>query len=77
MNIKAILLLSVLVFSVISCNGEQDISQLVRIGQTKREIREIFGAPYEIKIIKKTGEHIWGPEEEFWDKIPNNTNLEV
>ena len=77
MNVKTIILLSVLAFSVISCNEEQDISQLVQIGQTRQEIKKILGDPYEIKIIKKTGGHIWGPEEEFWDKIPNDTKLEV
>jgi len=49
MNVKAIILLSVLSFSVISCNEEQDMSQLVQIGKTKQEIQKILGSPYEIK----------------------------
>ncbi len=77
MNVKEIILLSLLTFSVISCNEELDISQLIQIGQTKQEIKKILGGPYEIKIIKKTRGNIWGPEEEFWDKIPNDNRLEL
>ena len=77
MNVKALILLSVITISIISCNKEQDVSQLVQIGQTRQEIKKILDDPYEVKIIMKSGGHIWGPEEEFWDKIPNGTKLEV
>lgn len=77
MKVKKIILLSVLAIFVISCNEEKDFFQLVQVGQTRQEIKNILGDPCETKIIKKTVEHIWGPEEEFWDKIPNGTKLEV
>ena len=39
MNVKEVILLAVLAFSVISCIEEKDISQLVKIGQSKQEIK--------------------------------------
>lgn len=77
MYVKAILLSLLLAFSVMSCSEEQDTFQLVRAGQTKQAIKNILGEPYEIKITKKIAGPIWGPEEEFWDKIPNGSTLEV
>ena len=77
MNVKAIMFLSILVFALLAHAEEQDISQLVRVGQTKEQIKNILGDPYEKKIIKKSREPIWGPEEEFWDKIPDGIKLEV
>jgi len=63
---------------VVSCTEEKEnVFQSVKTGQSKEEIKKALGNPYEIKIIKKTKGPIWGPEEEFWDKIPEDTQLEV
>lgn len=63
---------------VFSCSKKQeDLFQSVQTGQTKEEIKKALGEPYEIKTIRKTKGPIWGPEEEFWDKIANDTELEV
>ncbi len=77
MNVKPIIFFSVLVFALVASAEEQDISKMVQVGQTKQQIINILGDPYEKKIINKSGEPIWGPEEEFWDKIPDGTKLEV
>ena len=60
-----------------SCVTQQDISQKVEIGQTKQAIKNILREPEKVKNFKKLGGPIFGPEEEFWDKIQNGTNLEV
>jgi len=63
---------------IISCGEEQvDLFQSVQVGQSKEDITKALGKPYEILTITKTKGPIWGPEEEFWDKIPNGTELEV
>lgn len=77
MNGHAVRLLLASVWMLISCTEEHDISQLAQIGQMKQAVRQALGEPYEIKIIKKLAGPMWGPEEDFWDKIPNGTRLEV
>lgn len=49
----------------------------ITAGQSKQEIKNLLGEPAEKKIIVKRNKYIWGPEEEFWDKIPMETILEV
>jgi len=77
MNVKIIIVFSVLAWCGVACHEKQDNVRAVQVGQTKQEIKKRLGEPYEIKFIKKTAGPIWGPEEEFWDKIPNDTLLEV
>jgi len=43
----------------------------------KEDVERVLGKPYEILTITKTKGPIWGPEEEFWDKIPNGTVMEL
>lgn len=66
-----------MVFAVPLYAEEPDIFQSIKIGQTKEDIKKILNDPYETKTFEKTGKPIWGPEEEFWDKIPNGAKLEV
>jgi len=54
-----------------------EVNGKIRKGQSKQTIIELLGKPLEIKIIAKSHKFIWGPEEEFWDKIPIGTRLEV
>lgn len=56
---------------------ESDFFRLIEVGLSKTEIRALLNEPYEIKTFEKSGNPIWGPEEEFWDKIPHGTKLEV
>lgn len=77
MNGHAAATLLALAVVLVSCTETQDTSQVVQVAQTKQEVRQALGEPYEIKIIKKRAGPIWGPEEDFWDKIPNGTRLEA
>jgi hypothetical protein len=77
MNAQAATTVLALVVVLVSCTETQDILQVVQVGQSKQEIRQALGEPYEIKIIKKRAGPIWGPEEDFWDKIRDSTRLEV
>jgi hypothetical protein len=49
----------------------------IQKGQSKQAIIELLGKPLEKKMIAKSNKYIWGPEEEFWDKIPMGIRLEV
>jgi hypothetical protein len=77
MNKYAISIFLLLSFVLPLSAEESNIFQLIEIGQTRDEIKKILNAPDEIKTFVKSGHPIWGPEEEFWDKIPNGAKLEV
>lgn len=65
-------------FSVTGCERHySEIKGKVKKGQSKQTIIELIGTPLEKKIIAKNNSFIWGPEEEFWDNIPEGTRLEV
>jgi hypothetical protein len=55
----------------------QDLSERVKAGQSKEEIRKEIGDPARVIIETKSSEYIWGPEEAFWSEIPMGTELEV
>ncbi len=63
--------------SLITPSAAADIYGMVQVGQTKEAIRKLLGEPYETRVIVKSSRPIWGPEEEFWDRIPEGTRLEV
>ena len=56
---------------------KEDAFRMVVPGFPKEHIKERLGEPYETLTITKTKGPIWGPEEEFWDKIPNGTVLKM
>lgn len=72
-----VMILFAIVFSLPASAEEADIFSLVEVGLTKDEIIKILNEPYEKNTFIKTNRPIWGPEEEFWDKIPGGTKLEV
>lgn len=54
-----------------------DIGEKIKEGQSKEAIIELIGEPSAQTITVKRNKFIWGPEEEFWDKIPMETRLEI
>lgn len=60
-------------------NIDNDIMQLpqVDIGLTKSQIIGLHGQASEISNEIKSSEIIWGPEESFWHKIPQDAKLEI
>jgi len=70
-----------IVFALLLCaltaRAEDDLSHRMRVGQTKQEILAILGLPDHKESFTKSGRPIWGPEEEFWDRIPDGTRLEA
>lgn len=61
-----------------SCSSEKDLpDQLPKVGQTKGQVEKLLGKPYKHGTFKKSNEHVWGPEEDFWYGISMGTKLEV
>jgi hypothetical protein len=77
MNAGTVTCLLMLVFALPAGAADEDRSQLVQVGQTRSQITTILGNPDRKETVKKSGRPIWGPEEAFWDEIPDGTQLEV
>ncbi|KAF0143546.1 MAG: hypothetical protein FD156_2521 [Nitrospirae bacterium] len=77
--LKLILIFAFLVCFSTVCYAKDysDVESRIEKGQSKKEIVKLLGESVEKKFIVKSKEFIWGPEEEFWDKIPMGTRLEV
>ncbi|MBI4698105.1 MAG: hypothetical protein HY758_04155 [Nitrospirae bacterium] len=54
-----------------------DVEDKIKQGQSKQATIELLGEPVLKTTFIKRNKNIWGPEEEFWDKIPLETKLEV
>ena len=55
----------------------EQIKTKIKAGQSKQTVREKLGPPDMIISSVKSNKYIWGPEEEFWDKIPMGAKMEV
>lgn len=75
--LRTISLFLIFIILFASCSPRKAISTLIKTGQTREQIEKTLGEPEEIKNFKKASNFIWGPEETFWDGIPNGTLLEV
>lgn len=82
-NINYRFILFACCFFISACGAEpsidDDIKQLpqITVGQTMTDIISQHGQPKSIQHQVKQGGAIWGPEEEFWHKIPNGSQMEV
>ncbi len=77
MNRKIFLIVLLLLVPPASFAAGENISDRVEVGQTREQITHELGRPHKIEMLKKESRPIWGPEEEFWDEIPEGTMLEV
>jgi len=77
MNRKIFFIVLLLLIPPASFAGGENISDRVEVGQTREQLAHELGRPDKIERLKKQSRPVWGPEEEFWDKIPAGTMLEV
>jgi len=76
----AILLCEMMIgFYPVICHAKNysEVADKLQKGQTKEAITKLLGEPVRKRITGKNHKYIWGPEEEFWDRIPMGTRLEV
>lgn len=74
--------LFVLIYSGPFCSADDSktydqIRTKLKVGQANQTVRERLGPPETIINSVKSNKFIWGPEEEFWDKIPMGAKMEV
>jgi hypothetical protein len=48
-----------------------------RVGATRDEVLESFGAPSRKQSFVKRDDAIWGPIEDFWPRVPPGSTVEV
>ena len=76
-NVFMGLLLLSMVASLPGCDNKyEDFKSRIRSGQSKQALLNLLGDPQEKKMTIKSQKFIWGPEEDFWDKIPMAARLE-
>ena len=68
-------ILPLVLTSISGCSNDPP-SDSVSVGQSKNAVRKILGDPQTVETSIKRNEVIWGPEEEFWDDIPEGSELE-
>lgn len=48
-----------------------------RVGATRSEVLEAFGAPSRTQSLRKVDAAIWGPIEDFWPRVPDGSRVDV
>jgi len=47
------------------------------ISMTRNEVLEKFGKPRRSQVLTKYGNHIWGPIEDYWHKVPMGAKVGI
>ncbi len=47
------------------------------LGMNRAKILSEFGEPQRTQLLTKTTEHIWGPMESFWPRVPHGASVEI
>ena len=47
------------------------------VGMARDKILSEFGEPQGKQMLTKSTEHIWGPIEEFWPRVPYGASVEI
>lgn len=69
-------LLALVVSSVLACSNAPSPGDF-RVGATREQVLNSFGAPSRQQAFTKKDEAIWGPIEDFWFRVPLNSTVEV
>jgi hypothetical protein len=69
-------LLTVAVLTLLACSDVPDPDEF-RVGATRDQVLAIFGAPSRQQTFIKKDEHIFGPIEDFWMRVPFNSAVEI
>ena len=63
--------------TLIACGPRAPNHSDFAIGMSRSAILEKFGEPQQTQTLKKTGEPIWGPIEEYWSQVPMGATVEI
>ena len=75
-NARNLALLILAVSVVLACSNSPRPGDF-KVGATRQQVLESFGAPSLRKTYSKQDDAIWGPIEDFWARVPLNSSVEV
>ena len=75
MKFKNILIFVSLI--LLSCSDTLPEHSKFLVGMSRDVIIEKFGEPQRILVMTKSSEHVWGPIEDYWDKVPMGAKVEI
>lgn len=68
---------SILIVFIVSCADRTPLHSEFYIGTSRDEITSRFGTPTRIQTFTKQGHAIWGPIEDYWDRVPQGSSVEI
>jgi len=68
--------LSVIVLTLLACSDVPNPDEF-RVGASRDQVLATFGAPSRQQTFIKKEEHIFGPIEDFWMRVPFNSAVEI
>jgi hypothetical protein len=75
-NARNLALLILAVSVVLACSNGPRPGDF-KVGATRQQVLESFGAPSLRQTYSKQDDAIWGPIEDFWARVPLNSSVEV
>ncbi len=71
------LLLIIISLIYLACSEPVPEHSQFFIGMTRNEVLGRFGKPKRSQVLTKYGNHIWGPIEDYWHKVPMGAKVEI
>jgi len=68
---------SILIVFTVSCADTTPLHSQFHIGTSREEITSRFGAPTRIQTFTKQGQAIWGSIEDYWERVPQGSSVEI
>ncbi len=67
----------ILIVFIASCTDTTPLHSEFHIGTSREDIISRYGVPTRIQTFTKQGQAIWGPIEDYWDKVPQGSTVEI
>lgn len=75
-NARNLVLFILAVSVVLACSNSPRPGDF-KVGATRQQVLDSFGVPSLRQTYSKQHDAIWGPIEDFWARVPLNSNVEV
>jgi hypothetical protein len=69
--------LLVTVIALVACGPHLPRHSEFTVGMSRSEILGKYGKPQRTQTVSKTGDHIWGPIEDIWPRVPHGATVDI